>query len=169
MEFVTIAKIVKLFGLQGELKAISTSDFRELRYKRGKTLYLFNEKTDERLSVHVKTYHATGNMDFVSFVEYPDATSVTPLVGLLIQAEKDQKPLGKNTYFHADLQTCDVYDENGTLLGHVKKVEEFSAQKTLRVAREGGKDFFVPFVSPFIQSVDLAAKRIVIHVLEGLI
>lgn len=169
MEFLTIGRIVKVFGLKGEVKILSTSDFRSLRYKRGKTLFLYNETTEERIPVHVKSYHASGTLDFVAFTEYPDATAVTPLIGRLVQVEKDAKPLAKNSYYHSDLEGCTVVDDKGTALGKVSKVEEFSAQKSLRVSREGGKDFLVPFVKAFIQNVDIEKKQIVITVWEGLL
>ncbi len=169
MEFLTVGRIVKVFGLKGEVKILSTSDFRAQRYKRGRVMSLLNEATQERISVHVKTYHATGNIDFVGFAEYSDANSVTPLIGLLVQVEKDIKPLPKNLYYHSDLEACDVVDEQGTILGHVSKVEEYSAQKSLRVSRPNQKDFLVPFVKAFIQKVDLEKKQIVITVWEGLL
>ncbi len=169
MEFLTVGRIVKVFGLKGEVKILSTSDFRTQRYKRGKVLYLLNETTNERTTVHVKSYHASGALDFVGFTEYVDATAVTPLIGLLVQVEKDAKPLAKNTYYHSDLEACDVVDEQGNILGHVSKVEEYSAQKSLRVSRPNQKDFLVPFVKAFIQKVDLEKKQIVITVWEGLL
>ncbi len=169
MDFLTLGIIVKVFGLKGEVKVLSSSDFRTLRYKRGKALFLWNEKTGERIPVHVKSYHAAGNIDFVGFTEYADATEVEKLIGYLVQIEKDSKPLGKNTYYHSDLESCDVVDEQGTVLGHVKKVEEYSAQKSLRVSRQDKPDILIPFVPAFIKKVDMEKKQIVIIVWEGLL
>ena len=169
MEYLTLGVIVKAFGLKGEVKILSTSDFRSQRYKRGRTLFLFKESTGERFPVHVKSYHAAGNIDFVGFTEYSDCTVVEALIGYLVQVEKDAKPLAKNSYYHSDLEACDVVDEHGTVLGHVAKVEEYSAQKSLRVKREGKPDMLVPFVPAFIQKVDLEKKQIVIIVWAGLL
>ncbi len=169
MDFLTLGIIVKVFGLKGEVKVLSSSDFRTLRYKRGKVLSLLRESTGERIPVHVKSYHAAGNIDFVGFTEYSDPIAVEALIGCLVQIEKDSKSLGKNTYYHSDLEQCDVVDEHGTVLGHVKKVEEYSAQKSLRVSRENKPDILVPFVPAFIQKVDLEKKQIVIIVWEGLL
>ena len=169
MDFLSLGVVVKVFGLKGEVKVLSSSDFRALRYKRGKALFLSNEKTGERNPVHVKSYHAAGNIDFVGFTEYADATQVEKLIGYLVQIEKDSKPLGKNTYYHSDLESCDVVDEQGTVLGHVKKVEEYSAQKSLRVSRQDKPDILIPFVPAFIKKVDMEKKQIVIIVWEGLL
>ena len=67
------------------------------------------------------------------------------------------------------MKNCDVYDENNNKLGKVKDVEEYASYQTLRVKREGAKDFFVPFVKAFIKKVDIKNQKIIIHVIEGLL
>ena len=48
-------------------------------------------------------------------------------------------------------------------------MEEYASYQTLRIKREGAKDFFVPFVKAFIKKVDIDNKKIIIHVIEGLL
>ena len=170
MEYVTVGVIVKVFGLQGEVKILSSSDFRALRYKKGNLVFLFNEKANTRIKTKVLSYHAMGDLDFVAFDGITDATQATALIGIYVQVEKTATPPIKNAYFHADLEQCLVYDEDKHLLGHVVKVEEFSAQRTLRVKHEKKEGtFFVPFIPTFIKHVDIEKKAIVIHVIEGLV
>ena len=40
MEYICIGKIVNTFGIKGELKIQSYSDFDALRYKKGNTVYV---------------------------------------------------------------------------------------------------------------------------------
>ena len=64
---------------------------------------------------------------------------------------------------------CNVYDEEDNLIGKVKDIEEYASYQTLRISRNKDKDVLVPFVKAFIKNVDLENKKIVIHVLEGLL
>lgn len=170
MEYLTVGVIVKVFGLKGEVKVLSTSDFRSLRYKKGNTVFLHNEKKDTRIPSKVLNYHAVGNLDFVLFEGITDATMATTLIGTYVQVEKTARPPLKNGYYHTDLEQCFVYDENHQLLGHVVKVEDFGASRTLRVKHEKKEGtFFVPFVDAFIKQVDIKDKAITIHVIEGLL
>ena len=83
--------------------------------------------------------------------------------------EKDRKDLEVGYYFYEDLVGCSIIDQSKNELGIVNKVEEFPAQITLRVKRQNGKDFFVPFVKQFIKKVDIDAKKIYIEVIEGML
>ena len=75
----------------------------------------------------------------------------------------------KDTYFYSDLRGCKIIDKNGNNLGIVKEIEEFPAQITLRVSRQGKPDFFVPFIEVFIAKIDIKNKEITINVMEGLL
>ena len=86
-----------------------------------------------------------------------------------MQVIKDNNDLEVGYYFYSDLIGCAILDENKEVLGIVKNVEEFPAQITLRVKRNNGKDFFVPFVKQFIKNVDIDNKKIYIEVIEGML
>ena len=168
MEFLTLGKIVKTFGIKGEAKIFSSTHFRKQRYKKNNKVFLFDEKTNKRLEVTVKSHRIDGDFDMVSFVEIKDINELLPFVGCLVQVEKDNKLLSKDSYFYSDLIGLDVYDENEILLGKVKKVEEYAAYQTLRVEQNEGKDILIPFVKAFIKDVDLDNKKIIIFHWEGL-
>ena len=87
-----------------------------------------------------------------------------------IHALKDYQIMDKDTYYYVDLVGCEVLDDKGEVLGKVSLVEEFPAQLTLRVKREGNQpDFLVPFVKAFIKNVDINKKQIIINVIGGLL
>ena len=52
MEFIEIGKIVNTFGIRGELKIASNSDFIAERYKKGSTVYV----SDEYIPLTVNSY-----------------------------------------------------------------------------------------------------------------
>ncbi len=169
MNYITLGKIVSLFGIKGEVKVYSSSDFSATRYKKNNKVYLFNEQNDIREEVSIATFRKSKNLDIISFKEFSTATDVEKFINCLVQIKEECATLPKGFYRYCDLELCDVYDENNTLLGHVKTVEEYASYKTLRIERKAQKDFFVPFVKAFIKSVDLENHKIIIHVLEGLL
>ena len=45
MEYICIGKIINTHGIRGEVKIQSYSDFDDLRYRRGNTVYIKKENT----------------------------------------------------------------------------------------------------------------------------
>ena len=169
MEYLSLGKIIDSFGLDGTLKVYSTTDNQKLRYKKGNKLFLYNEQNDERIPVTVVSYRSSGNLDYVKFEEITNPEKGKEYKDFEIHTIKDRNELKVGYYFYSDLLDCLVVDQNKNVLGKVIKVEEFPAQLTLRVKQENGKDFFVPFVKQFIQSVDIEKKEIHINVIEGML
>ena len=169
MEYLSLGKIIDSFGLDGTLKVYSTTDNQKLRYKKGNKLFLYNEQEDSRIQVTVVSYRSSGNLDYVKFEEITSPEKGKEYKGFEIHTIKDANDLKVGYYFYSDLVDCKVIDQDGNELGKVSKVEEFPAQLTLRVRRENGKDFFVPFVKQFIKKVDIESKTISIYVIVGML
>jgi 16S rRNA processing protein RimM len=56
METIRLGKIVNYFGLKGEVKVISMTDFPKERFRLRAKLSLFNEQTQDRKEVTVKSF-----------------------------------------------------------------------------------------------------------------
>lgn len=61
-------------------------------------------------------------------------------------------------YYWADLIGCEVVDVAGRRLGAVARVEEMGADPLLRVSDR----LLIPFIEPYVVSVSLAERRIVV-------
>lgn len=168
-EYLLLGIIINSFGIDGTIKIKSTTTNGELRYKKGNIVNLYNPKDETFSEVEVFSYRHQGLFDFVKFVEINSKEEVDNLKGIEIWVKKDQKDLQDGYYFYSDLKKMDVYDENGHYLGKVIEVEEYPAQITLRVKKEDGKTFFVPFIKEFIKSVDLNTSSITIKLIEGML
>lgn len=169
MEYITIGRAVNTHGLKGELKIESWSDFDELRYQKGNTVYLLQNDTYKPFKV--ATFRTHKGYSLVSFEDYQDINRIESFKGSLVCIRKeDQHTLPEGEYYRSQLIGLQVYDEAGTLIGTVTAVEETSgAQNNLRVRREGSKDALIPNIPEFVKQVDLSAGRIVIHAEEGLL
>jgi 16S rRNA processing protein RimM len=94
------------------------------------------------------------------------------LRGRTVALPRDQVPVGDDELLVADLVGCKVLDVAGTMLGEVTGSFDSGAHEVLEVRRpaeSGGKELMLPFVAPFVVSVDTEAKRIVYDPPPGLI
>ena len=169
MSYLKIGKIIDSHGLDGTFKVFNTTDSPKKRYAKGNKVYLYNDATDERLEMTVANFRMSGQIVFVKLEGIDNPESAKEFKGFEIHTIKDRNDLQVGYYFYEDLVGCSIIDQSKNDLGKVSKVEEFPAQITLRVKRQNGKDFFVPFVNQFIKKVDIDAKKIYIELIEGML
>lgn len=168
MEYLTLGRILDSHGLDGTVKIFSSSYFAKERYKPGAKVY-FLDKEEQRKVFTVASFRTQGDINFVRFEEITNREDAQLFKGQFIQIEKAKATLPKGYFLFSDLEGCKVVDINNEVLGVVTKVEEFPAQITLRVSRQGQKDFFVPFMDRFIEKTDIKEKTITIKLLGGML
>ena len=166
MEYVVIGKIVNTFGIKGELKVYSYTDFVKERFKKGSKVYL----SEKYLPFEVNSCREHKGFLLVSFKDHEDINLVEKYKNMLIyKAKEDIKPLKKGEYYFSDLRDLEVYVE-GEKIGRVKIVEEGIRSNNLRIVKYADeKEYLVPFLEVFIEKVDLENKRIDIVKMEGLL
>ena len=166
MEYVLIGKILNTFGIKGELKVASYTDFDDERFKKNTKVYV----GDKYLEFTVKSYRNHKGFILLTFKDYEDINLVEKYKNCLIyKSSKDIKPLKKGEYYFSDLKDLDVY-VNDKLVGKVLKVEEGIKHNNLRVIKnDDNKEYLVPFIPVFILNVDLDNKRIDVLEMEGLL
>ena len=78
--------------------------------------------------------------------------------------------LPDDEFYHADLIGLSVHDTGGTLLGHVKSVQNHGAADLLEVQQPGSNvTVLLPFTKAAVPTVDLASGRIVADPPEGVL
>ena len=168
MEYVTVAYLSKTFGLQGAFKAVSMTDYPDLRFKKGRKFYLVDEKTGDTQEVTLSSFRNNGQLYILRFEEIPTIDEAEKYLKRMVNMDKADAPMPKDSYRFADLIGCEVVDETGVSQGVVTEVLEYAPTKSLRIHRKGEKDFFVPFVDKFVLEVNIEKKQIVIEVVEGM-
>ena len=76
--------------------------------------------------------------------------------------------LEDGVYYIADLIGITVTKEDGEVLGKIKDVMQTGANDIYVVSREGKKDLLIPVLPDVVLSVDIAEKKAVVRLLEGL-
>ena len=87
---------------------------------------------------------------------------------LLVDREHAVK-LKKDEYFIADMIGMDVFTEDGELFGALKDVMETGANDVYIIEMSDGKEVLVPAIKQCILDVDIENRKMVIHLMEGLV
>ena len=167
--YLLVGIIVGTRGLDGTFKVVSSSYFAPIRYQKGNKLFLYSKEKNELIEVTVSRFYQEKNLDFVTFEEINNLDLSSQYKSYSVLVSKDSlPPLEDNVYYFSDLVNLNVYSEEGTFLGIVKEVSDSTGQVNLTILNDK-KSFKVPFVEFFIKKVLLNEKKIIIHVIEGLI
>lgn len=167
MEYVTVAKILKPFGLKGECRCFCLTSHPKQRFKKG-TAFLLSKGSNKK-EVVLASSRINGDQLYLRFEGLDTIEAIEAYKGYEVDMKKEDATLEKDEYRYSDLVGCLIVDKQGNALGKVKEVFSYSPTWTLRVAREEGKDFFVPFVDAFVKEIDIEGKKITIVVVEGML
>lgn len=156
-----VGRVAGLFGIRGEVKCDPTRAGRML-FSPGETLRAALADGTTR-SVRVESVREHKGRLLVLFAAAASAQKAEELSGATLYAPRDRIELAPNEFLDSDLIGCALHDESGAI-GTVERVEHYPASDMLVV---GGK--LVPLIEPFVTSVDIANKRIDVHLPEGLL
>ncbi len=164
MTYIPIGKISKPHGVKGSVKIKTDSDFKDERYQKGQTLYIYYDKTYHEVTVQSRFEKAP--FDVVTFDEISNINTVEKYKGCTLYVKDDDRHnLDEDTFYYSDLIGLDVYTDN--FIGTVQEVRDYPQGAMLVIKREGKKNALIPFLKQFIKSVD--KKKITVIDMEGLL
>ncbi|CUS26193.1 16S rRNA-processing protein RimM [Paucilactobacillus oligofermentans DSM 15707 = LMG 22743] len=167
MNYYKIGTIVNTHGLKGELKILSVTDFPELRYKKGKQLYIVTK--EKNIAVTIKSAKVQKNMYMVVFTGLEDINLVEKYKGLdLVVSEDEQQGLEKDEYYYREIIGLTVETIEGETLGTIKEIMSPGANDVWVVNRKGQDDLLLPVIDDVIKKVDLKNQKVTIELMEGL-
>lgn len=150
--FVTIAKIVKLRGVKGELAAELHTDFPERFEKVGQVRLVSGERVYwEKLE---NFWFHKGRV-ILKLVGWEHRDAIQQFVGYEVQVpEKEAMVLPEECYFWHQLVGCEIFDK-GEGLGVVTEVFEVGSAGLNLVVQNEETEWMLPWVRQFIERVDL--------------
>lgn len=95
-----------------------------------------------------------------------DRNQAEALRGLPVSVDRSLVPLEEGEVFLADLVGCQAVLPDGTPWGEIVAIE--SGPQDRLVVHHGEMERLLPFVPPFIESIDVEAGRVVVTPPEGL-
>lgn len=168
MDFLQVGKIVNTHALQGEVKVVSNSDFKEDRFKKGSTLVIdFN---GEHVEVTVATHRVHKGADLLKFKHLNSINDVEKYKGCALLVSTDElEELEENEFYYFEIIGCNVVTTDGETIGEISEILETGANDVWVVKREGQKDALIPYIEDVVKDVSIDAKTVTIQVLEGLL
>lgn len=166
----TVGKIVNTHGIRGELKVVTQTDFPEIRFKPKSRLVLQHpEQTRQTLDVVVESSKTHKQMYLVKLKQFDDINEVEQYKGWLLKVRKsDLAELEENEYYYYEIVGCAAVTEEGEELGVITEILQPGANDVWVVQRKQGKPLLLPYIEQVIKHVDVAEKRVTVHLLEGL-
>ena len=81
--------------------------------------------------------------------------------------EEEVVPLPEGAYYWFELIGMEVFSEAGEKLGTIVDIFE-TGSNDVYVLKRGGQEVYIPATKEVIKQVDRSAKRMVIHLMDGL-
>jgi 16S rRNA processing protein RimM len=166
-DMVLVGRIARPHGIRGHLFVNPETDFVEDRFAPGATLWTRSDRGDEQLTV--ASARIQSGRPVIAFEGFASIDEVERLAGLELRVPEDTlQPLDSGTYYQHQLVGCVVETTGGERVGVVRRVDGGIGGTLLAVDGARG-EILVPFAVDICVEVDVAAKRITIEPIEGLL
>jgi 16S rRNA processing protein RimM len=165
---IAVGVIRKPHGVRGEASVELWSDSAErLATLKEVTLVSPDEKTSR--AVTIESVRAHKERALVKFREFASPESLRDVHNWTVEVAEDQaRKLDADEYYLHDLAGLTLIDAEGRERGVVVEAYEGGGGILLSVKRADGVTFDVPFAAGICTEIDLAQKRIVVEIPEGL-
>ena len=166
-QLLQVGVISSTHGVRGEVKVFPTTDDVK-RFKKLKKVIL--DTGNEQLPLEIEGVKFFKQFVILKFRGIDNINDIEKYKGkrLLVDREHAVK-LKKDEYFIADMIGMDVFTEDGELFGALKDVMETGANDVYIIEMSDGKEVLVPAIKQCILDVDIENRKMVIHLLEGLV
>ncbi|HSU80270.1 MAG TPA: ribosome maturation factor RimM [Candidatus Angelobacter sp.] len=169
-EWFQVGKIVNTHGIRGEVRIISHTDFADDRYQAGNELAIGESPNGPLTHVTVESHRHHKNFDLLTFEGYPNINDVQGFKGLNLYVSEDQLgELDEHEYYYHEIIGCVVVTDEEKELGKIKEILSTGANDVWVIQRKGKRDLLIPYIEDVVKEVDPVEKKVVIHVIEGLI
>lgn len=164
-----VGVIASTHGLKGEVNVFPTTEDPE-RFKKLKKVTLHTQRGEEIL-LDVQSARFFKKFVIVKFKQYDDINDVEKFRGCELTIDrKDALKLEPGEFYCADLMGLSVVDEEGNELGTITDILQTGANDVYEMTRDTDQSkVYIPAIKDCVKSVDIDNKKMVIHVLEGLL
>ena len=167
MQYLEIGQIVNTFGIKGQVKVVPFTDDVE-RFEELKKIYIVMRSSKKEVEIEDVKYHK--NMVLLKFKGIDKIEDVEIFKNCYLEIDrKDGKKLEEGEYYIVDLLGLDVVTDEGINLGKLEDIYNTGSNDIYVVKDELGKQVLLPGIKDVIKQVDLENKKIIVHLIEGLV
>lgn len=166
-EYLEIGQIVNTNGLKGTLKVKPLTDD-ITRFEDLEKVYI--GKAKDLVEFRIQEVKYNKNMVLLKLEGIDDINEAEKYRNFYIKISRnDAVELEDDSYFIVDIIGSEVYTESQELLGKVVDVFSTGSNDVYTVKNSEGKEILLPAIQDVIKDVDIKNKKIIVHLLEGLI
>ena len=167
VEYFEVGQIVNTFGIKGVVKVNPwVNDV--TRFDDLKKVYIKIRKEQKELEIEEVKYHK--NQVLLKFKGIETIEQAEMLRNAILEIDrKDAIPLEEGEYFIADLLESEVFTDEGEKLGILEDIYNTGSCDIYVVKNELGKSILLPRIDDVIKEIDVENKKIIVHLIEGLI
>ena len=158
-----VGRIGRAHGVLGEATIEVQTDDPDIRFQIGNKLTLDDGR---QLTIRSSRWH--NQILLLAFDGVADRNQIEELRDQLISTDVDLGSLAPGEYHFQQLIGCQVFQQNGELIGAVDEIVKLPGQDLLSVSRSGAQ-VLIPMVKQIIIEIDISAKKIVVNPPEGLL
>ena len=162
--YLSVGYLRRPHGVHGELIMALHTDFPE-RMKSGRRLFIGEDHLPMTLT-SVRP-HRSGLLVKFEGVETPEDAGLLRNQWAYIKT-KDAPPLPKGQHYQHELLGFKVVDEDDLPLGRLVEIMATGANDVYVVRDDSGKEILLPSIPSVILDLDIGARLMRVHLLEGL-
>ena len=162
-----IGQIVNTFGIKGMVKVKPfTDDIR--RFDELKTVYVEKNNNQTEYEIEEVKYHK--DMVLIKFKGIDKVEQAETLRNSYLTVSRDSvEKLEEGRYYIVDLLGLEVYTDEQILLGTLEDIFNTGSNDIYVVKDKQGKQILLPAIQDVIKQIDIENKKIIVHLLPGLI
>jgi len=161
-----IGKVLKPWGLKGAVKVYSYAESIE-SFLRSSELLVQGKDGPTVLALEEAKKHKKGIL--LKFKGRDRIEAVEDLVGLTLYMDRKELPrLEEGEYYWYELIGMEVCTDSGEPVGTLERVLE-TGNHDVYVVRKGEREALIPAIRDVVRKVDVPARRMIIHAVEGLL
>lgn len=166
-EYFEIGQIVNTSGLKGVIKVKPFTDD-ITKFNNLKTIYISIKKELKEFKIEQVRFNK--NMVFLKLEGIDRVEEAESYRNLYLKIKRDKnEKLEENSYYIVDIIGSKVYTDCGEELGEIVDVFSTKSNDVYVVKDNLGKQILLPAIKDVIKNVDIQNKKIIVHLLEGLI
>ena len=161
-----IGQIVNTFGIKGMIKVKPFTDDIK-RFDDLKKVYVEKNNTKIEYEIEEVKYHK--DMVLIKFKSINTVEQAEKLRNSYLKISRDSvEDLEEDRYYIVDLIGIDVYTDENILLGKLEDIFNTGSNDIYVVKNELGKQILLPAISDVIKQIDMENKKMIVHIIKGL-
>lgn len=164
-----VGVIASTHGLQGEVNVFPTTEDPS-RFKKLKKVTLHTQRGEE-IELDVVSARFFKKFVIVKFKQFNNINEVEKFRGCELTIDrKDAIKLQPGEFYCADLIGLKIVDEDDNELGTLTEILQTGANDVYEMTKKDSDEkVYIPAIKDCIRSIDMQEKKIIIHVMPGLL